>query len=123
MKKIELKKILVPVDFTETSDVAMNEAVSLAKLLNAGVFLLHVVEQNSYRFLAAGQSDVMLPSYEELEKAVKEKLYKIAEKIENTSGIKPGVHVTSGNVPSEVIDFSKGKKMDLIVMGTHGASG
>ena len=121
MKKVELKKILVPVDFTETSDIAMAEAISLAKLLNAKLFLIHVTEFDS--FLIAPDYNIPMPPSEELEAVAKQKLGKVASKIESESGIRPEVHVSSGYVPEEIIQYSKKKNIDLILMGTHGASG
>jgi len=123
MKKIELKKILVPVDFTETSDIAMLEAISLANRLNAQVFLIHVLEYNSYRYSVARELETQVPSLEELEAAVREKMNKIVVANKSESGMIPGINVVSGEVPSEIIRFAGEKKIDLIVMGTHGASG
>ena len=42
MKIKHMKTILVPIDFSETSDNALNYAVNLAKQLSANILLLHV---------------------------------------------------------------------------------
>jgi nucleotide-binding universal stress UspA family protein len=123
MKKIEFKKILVPVDFTETSDIAMAETISLANRLKAQISLLHVIEYNSYRYSVARELETRLPSIEELETSVRGRMDEIVSEIERESQIKPVVNIVSGNVPAEIINFSRKHKIDLIVMGTHGASG
>ena len=50
MKTDEIKKILVPVDFTKSSDTAIREAHTLAVKLKAEVFLLHVMEIKEFQF-------------------------------------------------------------------------
>ncbi len=45
------------------------------------------------------------------------------DRIKNEFGINVKIFFTTGHIHSEIIDYSKKKKIDLIVMGTHGASG
>ncbi len=123
MKKTEIKKILVPIDFSETSEIATTEAITLARLLKADLFLIHVIEFNGYQFSVVPEMQTILPSLLELEKVVEKKMEKIQEKIKKTFGIKPEIFVTTGDAYSEIISFSEKKKIGLIVMGTHGISG
>lgn len=123
MKNTAIKKILVPVDFTETSDIAVKEAVAMTELLDAELFLLHVVEYNEYYFSIVPDTLPMLPSLVTLEKGVKKKLEEVREKIKKNHSVTAKVFVTTGHVHSEIIDFAEKKKIDLIIMGTHGASG
>lgn len=46
------KKILVPTDFSEYSDKALNQALDIAKQYNAQVFLFHVVPKEVNRCVA-----------------------------------------------------------------------
>ncbi len=123
MKNTNIKRILIPVDFTETSELAITEAITIANAVDAEIYILHVVEYNEYYFSVVPETQVMLPPLISLEKAVKTKMEGMSEKIKKKSGLSPKVFVTTGQVHSEVIDFSKKKKIDLIIMGTHGASG
>ena len=123
MKKTDIKKILVPVDFSETSDIALNEAITMARLLKADLFLIHVIEYSGYYFTVVPESQIFLPSFPELEKVVQKKLDKIQANIRKEFGIKAETYITNGEVHSEIITYSEKKKIDLIVMGTHGASG
>ena len=123
MSKTKINKILIPVDFSETSEIVMAEAIMLAKLLKAEVHLIHVIEFKGYYFAVIPETQTILPSYPELEKAVEKKMEELLEKIKNKFAISPEIFITSGNVDSEIINFSKEKKFDLIVMGTHGTSG
>ena len=123
MKKMDIKKILVPVDFSETSEIAMNEAITLARLLKADLFLIHVIEYNGYYFTVVPESQIFLPSFPELEKVVQKRMDKIQAQIRKEFGIKAETYITTGDVHSEIINYSEKKKIDMIVMGTHGASG
>ena len=123
MKKIEIKRILVPVDFTETSDEVTIEAIKLAKLLKADVFLLHIIGRNWAHLFKINEIQTILPSAQEVEKVLEKRLIKMQEEIKQKFGIKPEVNIKTGHIHSETIDFSKEQKIDLIVMGAHGASG
>lgn len=123
MKNIEIKKILVPVDFSETSEIAMNEAIKISGLLKAELFLIHVVEFTGYYFSIVPETQTILPSLLELERVVEKKMDQMREKIKKQFGIIPEIYVTTGQVDSEIISFSEKEKIDLIVMGTHGISG
>ncbi len=123
MNQNEIKKILVPVDFTETSENALAEAMTLAKRLKSEVFLLHVVETNGYYSAVFPESNIILPSFAELKKAVKQKMNSMQEKMAKKYGISPHAFVINGHIATEIISFSKKKKIDFIVMGTHGADG
>ncbi len=118
-----IKKILVPIDLTEFSEAAISNAVSMAKLLNAEVFLIHVLAVNDYYFSIVPEMRTLLPSITEIEVSVKKRMEELQANVTKQSGITPNVFVTTGNIETEIIDFSKKKKIDLILMGTHGASG
>jgi nucleotide-binding universal stress UspA family protein len=45
---MEIRHLLVPTDFSESSKYALNEAVGLAQVFGARLTLLHVVELPSY---------------------------------------------------------------------------
>lgn len=118
-----IKKILVPVDFTETSDTVISKATTLAKLLKADLLLLHVVAYNGNPFTILPGLANPLPPVTEIEKLMSKKMDEVQADIRKKYGITPEVYVSTGSIDSEVIDFSKNKKIDLIIMGTHGASG
>lgn len=119
-----IKKILVPVDFTETSETVISKATTLAKLLKADLLLLHVVVYNGgvFSILPETKTD-LLPTITEIEKFVSKKMDDMQTDIRKKYGITPEVYVSTGNIDTEVIDFCKNKRIDLIIMGTHGASG
>ena len=118
-----IKHILVPVDFSEYADAAVEQAVVLARLLGAKLSLLHVVEYNGYFFEIIPESKPQFPSLLEIEEAVKIKLDGIANDLRIINGIEVHTLVTTGKIYSEILQLADVNGADLIVMGTHGASG
>jgi nucleotide-binding universal stress UspA family protein len=111
---ITLNHVLVPHDFGDTSKTAMDYAISLARMFDAVLDVLHVRDR----------ADTVIPSqfprelYEELETTVRERLLRITELDE----AKPSLdfHLRSGTVHAEILRFAREQQTDLIVMGTHG---
>jgi len=119
----KIKRILVPVDFTATSEKAVSKAIIISKVLRAEIFLLHVLDYNPYQFSVVPENQFMFPSITELEKALAKKMDAMRTSIRKKHKINPEINVTTGHIDSEIIRFSKKKNIDLIIMGTHGASG
>jgi nucleotide-binding universal stress UspA family protein len=43
-KDFNVKKILIPFDFSETASLSLDHAVNMAKIMKAEIVLLHIVE-------------------------------------------------------------------------------
>jgi nucleotide-binding universal stress UspA family protein len=112
---IALTRILVPHDFSETSDAAVKYAVALAKTFGAKLHLLHVSEK--------AQSDLAtefpLGLDGSMQDAVRERLLKILTSQEQLE-LKPLFEVRGGTPYLEILAYAKDHDIDLIVMGTHG---
>lgn len=123
MNSKSIKSILVPVDFTEISRIALNEAIELAVLFKAKIHLIHVSETDKYAFfiLPEDRRQMMIP--ENFEKAIKDNMKHLSNEIQQKTKTSAETHIASGIVYTEVLDYTKEHKIDLIVMGTHGASG
>ncbi|MHC4879343.1 MAG: universal stress protein [Planctomycetota bacterium] len=111
---LNLKRILVAVDFSETSHKAFDYALSLAKAFEAEIIALHVLEDP---ILYAPTTD---QSYRDAyERALQGKL----EGLVNRHGVE-GVRVTTvmkqGAPFVEIIRHAQAGRCDLIVMGTLG---
>ncbi|GIV35194.1 MAG: universal stress protein UspA [Chitinophagales bacterium] len=117
--RLKFKKILVPTDFSQLSLNALNYAGTLARLTEAEISLLHVLELYE---LHSHLSEI-LDMKKVVEKAVSEKLTQIQKENASLLGVKIKAHVVSGNVTEEIQKFAKEQKTDLIVMGTHGVRG
>ena len=118
------QQILVPTDFSQYADKALQEGLFLAKQFNAHLHLLHVVPDiqqcvadycfsadfvEEYRTTAVESSKQMLKS--ELER------YPEARELQITT------HVRVGRPDDEILKEEKEKNIDLIVIASHGKTG
>ncbi len=115
-----MKKIIVPIDFSEQSEYAIKVAASLAKRYDAEILALHMLELNQ----------AMITSSEGFHPEQTVFLLKLAEKRFNKFLDKPylkDVSITPiikhFKVFDEVNEVAKKNGADLIVMGSHGADG
>lgn len=119
----EINTILSPVDFSGTSEYALQYAVDLASQLNAEVKVIHV-----YQFPAftVPESEFVAPLDSDFEADYPARLQ---EQVDNLVEryVSSGVKVTGGlaeGVPySEIVRAAKELSADLIVLGTHGRTG
>lgn len=118
-----MKKIVVPCDFSEQAINAFRFAIDIARQSNGEVHLVHVIE------LPVLHDTVLMPvlSFEEaLFEELREKAEKQFKKLEtkyNDDSIKIKSKVVFGATSRMVLDYIGENKIDLVVMGTHGASG
>jgi nucleotide-binding universal stress UspA family protein len=115
-----MKKIIVPIDFSEHSEYALLAAAKLAKKNDAEVLALHMLEM----------SDVLLTRSDSEQQQKAMFFLKLVEQKFETFLDKPylkEVKVTPiikhFKVFSELNDVAREHNADLIVMGSHGASG
>ena len=112
---ITLTRILVPHDFSETSEAAMQYATELARTLGAKLHVLHVSEK--------ARTDVAtefpLGLEESMEAAVRERLLKIITTREARE-LNPELELRSGTPSTEIVRYATQRDINLIVMGTHG---
>ena len=114
-----MKTILVPVDFSKNSLNAVEYAAAIAKKEKAKMILLH-----AYHF-SPPTSDVPLPGdvVHSLRAEATKKLNALCVEITQIKKIKCEYLVKYDFAVNSILEMSKEKKADLIVMGTKGASG
>ncbi|MBL7833660.1 MAG: universal stress protein [Cyclobacteriaceae bacterium] len=117
--------ILVPTDFSKLSQVAIDYAVSMANRINGSVTLLHVMDNFVKPTRASMQEEAKAIS-REASVLARQRFVPIvadAEKL-NKTGNPIGVKIRKGRSFSNTVRlFAKRNQMELIVMGTKGASG
>lgn len=119
MISINIKKILIPIDFSKTSNRALKQGALIAQLCKGELILLHVQKKNELL-------DIMLPTLKikdpsVITKYLQKKLDLLAEKIHKGCGIKITSLVSIGNTTSEIVNAAEKFKAGLIIMGTQGA--
>ena len=115
-----MKKILVPVDFSEHSEYALKTAATIAKKNDSEIVVLHML----------GLSESVLTKNESKETNEAIFYMKLAEKQFNDfldkeylENIKIETAIQNYTHFKEVITVAEDYKADLIVMGSHGSSG
>ena len=118
---IALKKILVPTDFGEAADRALNYARAQARNFGASIDVLHVAENATARMFA-GEIYIAVPPtlQQDVEEAARRELDK--RSIDNDPDPLPmRPVVVASNAPAmTIVNYAKETGTDLIVMGTHG---
>src|SRR5947209_4647491 len=120
---IDLRRILVPTDFSRYSHSALTYATAFAEKFGAELYLLHVV-QNLALYVpdALALATPVGPPLEQFTSAAHAALARLVadNKLERFT-----VHtdVREGTTFYEIVRFAQERDVDLIVMGTHGHSG
>lgn len=117
-----MKKIVVPCDFSEQAISALRVAVDIAKMGNGTIHLINVVE------LPIMNDSVMMPVLsleEDMLTALKSNATNQFEKLKRKYGAdcKIESQVIFGGTSTMIIDYVETHGIDLVVMGTKGASG
>lgn len=117
-----IKKVLVPVDFSDYSKSSLRYAVSFAKHFSADICLVYVVEPMVYPpDFSMGQ--IAIPSIDtEMDKRAYEELNNLAKKI-IPPDVKSKVIVKTGKPFVEIIETASEEDADLIIIATHGHTG
>ncbi len=122
MKKFNIKKILIPLDFSETALLALEHGAYMASLFKADIILLHVIRPNFSMYSAERmQMPVDIMKYQE--ESASQQLYEAVQKIRDAYAVKVETLYETGFVCSTIISVADRYQADLIIMGTHGVSG
>lgn len=116
-----MKKILVPTDFSEQASVALKAAAGIARKSNAEIILLHIIDmpQETMDMIKPGYD---IPEIMLFKEGAEAKLTQTSMS-EELSGLNVSQILILGRTFHEVINVAKANNIDLIVMGSHGASG
>ncbi len=117
-----IKKVLVPIDFSDYSKNSLTYAVNFVKQFNAELTLIYVVEPVIYPpDFSMGQ--IAIPSVDlEIDKRAVEELEKLAVK-EIPHEIKVKTVVKTGKPFIEIIETASEENVDLIIIASHGHTG
>ncbi len=104
----ESKFILIPWDFTEVAENALEHGVKVAKMVDNDIRLLHIASK----------------SYSpEQKNKVNARLLKVAEDTEQKYGIRPGSIILEGSIFSAISEYASDSEASMVIMGTHGMKG
>lgn len=117
---IALKHVLVPTDFSETSEAALAYGKAFAEAFGATLHVIHIIEEpygqpwavEAYGFSLAALQDEWI-------KEAETRMAKILTDAERTS-LQAVTRTVLGHPVMEILRYAKEQAADLIVMGTHG---
>ena len=111
-------KILVPVDFSEQSLIALDQSYNLAKEYNAEITLLYVIEDNGlFAKLFSNEQ------HETLRKDIQDQLDKLAEEVAKKSKLTVNTLVGKGIIYEKIAEVAELINATMIIMGTNGSTG
>ena len=119
--RLELKKILVPIDFSEISKEALAYAAFLAGQFGADIILLHVTEKAPINYLLGPglMNHLVVPMMKQAEAD----LAGVAGSLSKNHGARLSVVVRQGRPFEEICRAARTLRADLIVLTTHGYTG
>lgn len=114
----QLKKILVPTDFSECSQPAFDYGLQLARDFKAELRLVHVINPHAYPFGDAYASLDAARLMREAAHAAQKTMHSMAA----SSNLRYSVRVIHGSSAAEICNAAN-EDVDLIVISTHGRTG
>ncbi len=119
-----IKRILLPTDFSQNAAVALEMALHSARVFDAEIILLHVIELPSMTSKSA-KKPVMLPTryYEAVKARIMREIKKTQETIQQRGDFCIKAEFVEGIPFEEIVRAAKSYNVDMIVMGTHGHAG
>lgn len=117
MKTTKIKKVLIAMDYDETSQKVAEVGFSMANALNAETILLHVISEqpvyySSYTYMRELQVDIL----GDLKKATQVFLDK-AKKHLGDESIK--TILKEGDIAEAILKTAKEFNVDIIIIGSH----
>lgn len=121
---MEIRTILLPTDFSECGNYALSYAASLARTFKASIICVNVIEPIVPAVGYSGMTEPMpiADITERLEDSAERELPKLAE-CADCAGLDVEELVVHGEAASEIVRVAADRKVDLIVISSHGRTG
>ncbi|HEV8548822.1 MAG TPA: universal stress protein, partial [Polyangiaceae bacterium] len=119
------QRILVPVDYSAGSGVALTEAVKLAAAVRASVDVVHVWDRPSYvsDTVLVGEPGAERPITELIRENAEDEMKAFIAGLTLPPDVPVRTRLLSGNPAARILEELRGGDHDLVVMGTHGRTG
>ena len=120
-RKAAFRRILAPLDGSETGGAAMHDAEAIALKTGASMVLVHVLPAPH-----VVEARWLGPEFTDFVKAMHDAGQKYLDKIDSrlsARGLDVKVRIVSGDPAARIIEVAREEKADLIAMSTHGRSG
>ena len=106
--------VLIPTDFSEVCQNAIDHGTEIAEFLNYKVCLLHVINKETKHQLKKENKGI---------DSIEAKLKDISSSISKNSKVEVDFVICEGSICSEIHRVTSELKANLVVIGTHGKTG
>jgi nucleotide-binding universal stress UspA family protein len=115
---MNIRNVMVPIDFSQPSRVALEYGVDFARLLRARLTLVHVIDDPLPALELATAEEIARIEQDRREAA----LQKLEELVvpEDEDDLDLRIVIRSGNARREILAAVDEQHVDLVVLGTHG---
>ena len=110
---------LVPVDFSKSSEIALNQAIKMARENRGKLLLVHVISATFAYPLEGGFSDI----FEALEKNARESMKKLFQRKRLKPARDRSILITGLDPAQAIVSQAKKSRASMIIMGSHGRTG
>jgi nucleotide-binding universal stress UspA family protein len=115
---VKIRRVLHPTDFSPASNPAFRTALGLAR--GHQLFVLHVLSP----LPIAGDAYIAPATYDRLQQAQEQRARKLLDRLcarARAAGVRAtGLLRESASPSREIVRVARARRVDLIVMGTHG---
>lgn len=121
---VDIRRILCPLDLSETSRRALGHAMAMAKWYDSQLTVLHVIHPTLLPepVIFFNEPSHIAPSSLSARQSVEAQLRDWLEPA-CRAGVKTETVVDEGNPASRILEYAVSRQADLVVMGTHGLGG
>lgn len=115
---LNVKKVLVPIDFSEPCEKAFKYALGFARQFGSEILLIHVIEPvrgTDFSTVAKGDNTELV--------VAEERMQALADAAPREGNLYISSAIRSGVATHEIVEAAKQRDVDLIIMATHGLEG
>jgi len=118
---MQIKRILFPTDFSETTVHTAAFAADLAEKYGAKIYILHIIYDITRDSGIYGSRMNLDSLYLEVRKGADEEMDRIASTFPDNLEVQRVIRI--GSPYSDILSFADEEAIDLIVIGSHGKKG
>jgi len=120
---MKIRRMLVGTDFSDCSQRALDYAVRLSADLGAKLYLVHAIEPVYFAGAFYGPDASVPMLTEEQRRYAKEAMVDLRDSLRRRNVAVADVIIATGPPHQMIVEEAETKKVDLIVVGTHGRGG
>lgn len=116
-----INKILIPTDFSDSANNALNLALQMAQRQSAEIHLLHIIQL--HKLVPPTEANPHANFTELVINSAIEQMKRLKVEFENNYNCKVFTTVEFGGISINTNEYVKKNDIDLVIIGTHGTSG